>query len=154
MSKEKCYGNVKWGEPDEYPDPIPDAFVKAKSLYEEDAEKNYDQIISLISPFYTAVFVPEGVDGVEEVLSDKDDVYAKKVRIVGVEFKNRDIPSVKVEAEFELNFTKTLDELEKWEEENTYLRDGFSFIIEIDDQDYYEGLDNHSGMEFIVGMRF
>jgi predicted DNA-binding WGR domain protein len=160
------YGNMNWFEIDEQPknfDVLPDAFKAAYDLWKK-AKKSNNEITELLSPFICAKFIPSNIVGWEELFIQSDgeefqEYDAIKIKLVGVDFSTKPIPSCRAEAWFKIPITKNFsklssDDLEEWQENNDYFYSAISFGWEIPEIPELEDLDlwysNHSGCECIL----
>ena len=120
----KIYATVTWGEVDSdvEVENLPDAIVKAKKLYSEDADNNIAQMCELIQPFVTSQLIAENFDEWQEYFDDSDfgEFDARKVNVVGVNFGESTLPAIKAESwiDVRLKDGKMKEDVEAWLEES------------------------------------
>jgi hypothetical protein len=142
----RVYGNMAWFSPAEQPDSLdilPDDFAEARQLWEQDAEKNFDEVVELLSPYLGAMFVATNLEGWEEYFSDDSDgeFFPDEINLVGVEFREGPLPVCKAEAWFdvELKPGKSKSDVEEWidndHEGGLYAAISFGWEIMDDDLD-------------------
>lgn len=119
---QKFIGNMKWWNAAESISDVPSDLVVAKELYQVDKEGNIDQIISLIQPHVTALFLVEELFDYDEYfeIEDPDNVECSSIKVVGVEFDDGVLPRLKTEATFDLPLKSDVDKdaLSEFLEEN------------------------------------
>jgi hypothetical protein len=148
---QEFYGNISWGTPVEQPKTAecPKAFSAAKELYSDDPEKNFDKVVSLIGPFFHAMYLCEEVDGFEDLFfGDELEIEASSFKIVGMDFtSSHPIPSIRAEAHFTICVAdrSTVEDVDA----SDLLRGlAFSWVIDGVDDKYDLGLYEHLGSEF------
>jgi predicted DNA-binding WGR domain protein len=164
------YGNMNCFEIDEQPknfNILPDAFKAAYDLWKK-TKKSNNEITELLSPFICAKFIPLNIVGWEELFiqSNEEEFQeydAIKIKLVGVDFSTKPIPSCRAEAWFKIpttkNFSKlSFEDLEEWQENNDYFYSAISFGWEIPGIPDLEDLDlwysKHSGCECVLVEKF
>ena len=166
----KMMGFVKRGMGGEDPEEglLPAGYVQAvkqwKSFVQEAGgadkvpESHALKMASFLSGFLAANFVPDNIEGIEEILHKPEEVCAKDVRVVAFSFDDDAlIPCVSVEADFELSFKKdmTADALKKWEAKKddplAWCLNFYWNFDEVDSDDWEAYLDTHDGvtLEFV-----
>ena len=138
----KFYGNMDWFDVDEddFDDDLilPPAFDQAKLLWNENPEKNSDQILRLIEPFVRAWFVPAALYNSEDIFPDQSDFKAIKISVVGLDFSSDLLPLCKAEAWFEIPVSEsfsTIDLEVRQDETGEYFYQAVSFGWEIPSED-------------------
>jgi len=158
------YANMDWFDVAEEPKSIselPEAFAVAKQLFTANKNKNFDEIVKLLTPFLEGRFLPINLDNWEEIFADPEgfgipESISKKIRIVGIKFSKRVFPICRVEAVFDVPITGQFDETDmaNWQDENSSLTDAVTFAWNVDRTDATEDLDftsgSNSGVECVV----
>ncbi len=136
---------------------LPPAFAEAKRLWEEDREGNFEAIEELLGHYVQGLFLPENINGAEQLFPDRaGESEATEVRVVGFDFSQGNIPTVKAEAWFEIDVVDGFDEidLERWQEKNDFLYSAVSFCWDIDmdgrDFEFDFTWQDHQGREATV----
>ncbi len=152
------YGNMDWFDVDDDIDDVdfPAAFIEAKRLWTEGADKNADQILKLIQPYVRAWFVPAAISDSEDLFPDQSDFSAKKINVVGVDFSTDHFPLVKAEAWFDVPVSELFAETDLEERQNDtgeYIHQAISFGWEIPsssgEDPHVFTYGNHQGVEGI-----
>ena len=161
----KIYGNMLFDVTDQPVsfDDLPIEFLDAKTLWEQDSQKNFPQIANLLNQYLKAIFLPCNINNWEELFIDKDEsgmpeYLAKEIRLKKINYtKDQCIPHCGVEAIFEVLVTpKSLQQesLIIWQEDNDYFFNALMFGWEIPRNENTEDLDfmadGHAGCECIV----
>lgn len=160
----RFYGNMDWFSVAEQAndiDLLPAEFEQAKTLWDDDAEGNLDQIIDLLSSYVGARFIASNISGWEELFADPDgsgfcEVEASEVRVVGIDFSEGPIPMCKAEAEFDVPVTEAFEssDLDEWQDENGPFTDAVIFYWNVPRDDETEDLDftcgDNQGVECCV----
>lgn len=157
------YGNMEWwntAEPPKSFADLPKAFNEAYELWRQNRETHADRIVSLLSPFIGAMFVPENVNGWEELIAvpagGVPEFEAEATHLTGVDFSTRPFPRVKAEAIFRVpvtrNFGNGIDQ-DAWENEHDFFHTAVIFRWQVPRTERTEDLDftfgSHSGCECI-----
>ena len=161
----KFYGNMEWFDVDDDTSDLkfPPAFEQARSLWSLDSVKNQETIIELLAPYVRAWFVPEGIDGSEELFRDVGDFElwekhspATEVKVVGIDFSTDPFPKCKAEAWFTVPVTQSFSTMnvEEWlEDRGESLYQAISFGWEIPNDDGVSMVftwANHAGAEGVL----
>ena len=155
------YGNMKWFDAAEEPEDImelPSDFMEARKLFVEDIEANFEKIITLISPYLRARYVPCNLSNWEEIFSVQDmaEIEAEKIRIIGVRWDGVTFPTCKAEAIFRVPITHQFAdvEIDDWQENNGLLFDGVVFYWDVPRSEKTAELDftfgSHLGVECAI----
>jgi hypothetical protein len=152
---------IKWGAPDEQPadeDSVPESLRKAKKLWEaaggregKDPTK-LKEICELTAKALKCCFLKCNLTKLTDEKDDllSEEVEGKDVVVLGVDFSDGLIPSVKAQARLKIAFKKPFlseEDIRAWEEENDYLDAGVVFQFDTEDPDYFGALFNHQGLE-------
>ena len=149
----KCAAQVRgaFGDLEEDTE-IPEKFKDAHDLWSEATdEKTGKKILELLNPYLSANFVPNALDGFEDIIQTQDDISAIEVILSGFHYYGDGdlIPSINATAIFEVpfKFDITYDEIERWEEENDEsLSFAVNFYWNFKDVEMY--LDSYNDIEF------
>lgn len=164
----KMLGFVKRGEVAENPDAdlLPAEFVKGVSDWkklvkkagghDKVSEKSALEMAQFLSGFLAANFVPDNIDGIDEILHKPEEIDAKEIRVVAFAFDDDElIPGVSVEAIFELSFKKdmTAEALKKWEDKKgdplAWCLNFYWNFDDVDSDDWEGYLDTNDGVEMV-----
>ena len=150
-TKRTFYANMKWFDVAEQPPSekeLPEAFAKARALWQQDKEGNLDEILVLLSEYVGAFFIPGNISGWEELFNDPSgdgmpEIDATEIKVVGIDFSSSPIPKCKAEATFIVDVTASFGstDLEEWQENNGTFTDAISFYWNIPRTESTEDLD-------------
>lgn len=115
---------------------IPEDIKKAAKLWESKGEAASEEILSLLSKFLTANFVPSNIPSLEELIEETDDIDAENVMVTGFSFGEEPLPSVDAQATYRLTTSRPLDNdaLEEWQDdEGEFLTDCVNFAWSFED---------------------
>ena len=142
---------------------LPDDFLKAKLLWDQDPEKNIQKICTLLEKYIKAIFLPHNIENWEELFLDEDgagmpECPADQVRLSKITYqKGQFIPNCGAEAIFSVPVTPEFleqEDLQTWQDEHDYFFAGVMFGWEISRNENTEDLDfmadGHMGCECIV----
>ncbi len=158
------YGNMDWWEPEETPDDfseLPEAFARAKSLWDQDGNRNFDEIAALLSPYVRALFIPGNISEYQELIVAQrwEELPAFAVHVAGVDYSKGVLPACKTEAWFRVPVTPAFSstDIEEWSGQNgTSLDCAVSFMWKIPagegaDEDRVYVFGDHRGTECFPG---
>lgn len=160
----RFYGSMKWFSVAEQPenfDDLPAEFLRAKKLWDSDADRNMGQILELMSPHVGARFIASNISGWEELFADFDgsgfcEIESTEIRVVGIDFSEGPIPMCKAEANFEVPVTRTFEssDLDEWQDENGHFTDAVIFYWNVPRNSNSEDLDftcgDNQGVECVA----
>lgn len=161
----KVYGNMEFDVTDQPTsfDEIPIDFKNAKALWDQDPQKNFPKIASLLNPYIKGIFMPLTINNWEELFIDEGESGMPEYPPIAIGLKKINfkkgqyIPHCGVEALFEVPVTQQClshKDLLEWQEENDYFFNGLMFGWEIprngDTEDLDFMADGHTGCECIV----
>jgi hypothetical protein len=161
----QVYGNMTFGVTDQPAaiSDLPEDFVKAKLLWDQDPKKNINKICSLLEKYIKAIFLPHNIADWEELFADEEgagmpECLSNKVRLSKITYiKGQFIPNCGAEAIFSVPVTPEYfmnEDLQAWQDEHDYFFAGVMFGWEIPRNKNTEDLDfmadGHTGCECIV----
>jgi len=161
----QVYGNMSFGTTDQpvAMSDLPEDFVKARLLWDQDSKKNISKICSLLEKYIKAIFLPHNISDWEDLFTDEDgtgmpECLANKVRLSKITYKKGQlIPNCGAEAIFLVPVTPEFfkqEDLQTWQDEHDYFYAGVMFGWEIPRNENTEDLDfmadGHTGCECIV----
>jgi hypothetical protein len=119
------------------------------------AEK--ERMAAFLTSYLCANFVPENIEGIRSLLHRPQEVDAIELNVKAFSFEDDDIiPTVSVEANFELDFKKdvTQEALSNWEDSNgdpiAWCLNFFWNFDEVDSDDWEGYLDTNDGVEMYL----
>ena len=138
----QVYGNMTFGATDQPTaiSDLPDDFLKAKLLWDQDSEKNIKKICTLLEKYIKAIFLPHNIESWEELFVDEDgagmpECPADQVRLSKITYqKGQFIPNCGAEAIFSVPVTPEFlkqEDLQTWQDEHDYFFAGVMFGWEI-----------------------
>jgi hypothetical protein len=147
MIEKTVYGNMEWWDVAEQPDDfesLPIEFKEAFDLWQEDGEKNFEKIVSLLEGFLAGHFVAENIYDHEEFFAFESfpEAESYELQLVGVSFEDATpLPKVKTQARFRVPFSDDVN-FESLEEDlkdkGSHLCDCISFRWVLDELDDYD----------------
>ncbi len=149
---QKFVAEIKWGVTciDPPSSALPPEFAIAKTL----SEQHDPAAFAVVNKFLICSFVPDNISGdLSEILVVKGQVESSDVRIIGLSYKDRNLPAVRAIAEFEFQTAGKLthEKLEKWEDENEWLDNGISFYWDLGElNDEIDTFLTHQGSSCIM----
>lgn len=148
------YANVDWFTvPDELDETdLTEEITNARQIWENNSRKSSPEICSLIEKLIMCQFLAENMSGWEEYFSDSNfgEFTACKVNVVGVEFTEAALPSVRAEAWISVSILENVkdDDLEEWAESEWGLQSGIMWSWKLEtNEDLDLGMEEHSGAE-------
>jgi len=147
------YARMNWWSVDEMPTNdllLPDVFLQAKKLWEEDAENNERKIIELLNPFVKSLFIFQNINNFNEIF-DYDgelEIPAEKVLITEINFDDCSLPSISTESFFNLKVTKNFNKVDliDWQIKNSNFTDAISFYWDLKINDFENCFGSHAGV--------
>lgn len=152
--KKILYANVDWFTvPDELDEnDLPQEITSARQMWENKSQKSSPELCSQIEKLINCQYLAENMSGWEEYFPDSNfgEFTACKVNVVGVEFTEAALPSIRAEAWIPVSILENVndDDLEEWAESEWGLQSGimWSWNLEID-EDVDLAMEEHSGAE-------
>lgn len=152
VKTKKFVAEIKWGASciDPPLSSLPPEFATAKVLCEQHDSAAFE----VVNKYLICSFVPDNISGnLSEILVVNGQVDSSNVRILGLSFKDSNLPAVRAIAEFELQTAGNLshERLEKWEDENEWLDNGISFYWDLGElNDEIDTFLTHQGSSFVM----
>ena len=148
------YANVDWFiVPDDLAeDDLPQELAKIKQRWDRNFQKSSPDLCKIIEKYVTCSFLAENMSGWEDYFPDNNfgEFTACKINVVGVEFSERVLPSIRAEAWIPVTILENVktDDLEDWAESEWGLQSGimWSWNLAIGD-DIDLAMEEHSGLE-------
>ena len=148
------YASVAWFTVPDEPDinGLSKELAKVRKLWGQNAQKSSPELCKAVEKYVTCQYLAENMSGWEDYFPDNNfgEFAASKVNVVGVEFSDGALPSVRAEAWIPVSILENVndDDLEEWAEAEWGLQSGiiWSWNLEVDD-DIDLAMEEHSGLE-------
>lgn len=120
MREKIIYANVNWftvSDDQDFND-IPNTLKSAKALWDENGNQSNSKICNILNDLITCNFLAENMSGWENyfVNIDYGEFKAEKVTVLGVDFTDQTLPSIRAEAWIKVQLKEGIsdEQLDEW----------------------------------------